>query len=69
MAHQRLARAVLGDEGGQMVFDLLVPGGGCMMVTRPVSLAKRCNPRFHRLPRAPLFPPRSALMVSAVAFG
>ena len=36
-----------------MRFPLLVPGGRFAMVTAgPVSLAKRCNLRFHRCMRA-----------------
>ena len=49
---------------------LLVPGGRwATVIVRPVSLARRCNSRFHSLSWGPLLPPQSAVMTNRVALG
>ena len=71
MTDEGLAAPVHGDKGEQAVFDLfhlVVPGGRCATVTfSPVSLAKRCNSRFHSFTCGPLLPPQSAVIVRQVA--
>ena len=53
-----------------ILFHLLVPGGRCATVTaKPVSLAKRCNSRFHSRTRTPLLLPQSAVISNRVAVG
>jgi hypothetical protein len=49
---------------------LLVPGGKWFTTMfNPVSLARRCNSRFHSFTCGPLLPPPSAVIVRLVALG
>ena len=70
---QRLAAPVLvmkANSRCSILFHLLVPGGRWVTVIfRPVSLARRCNSRFHSRTRGPLLPPQSAVMVKTWRWG
>jgi hypothetical protein len=66
-------RSMHGIEGKEPMF-VPVPFAGARRQVgdrdlQPVSLARRWSSRFHSFTCGPLLPPRSAVIVSRVAFG